>query len=839
MQFGIPAALWLLGLALLPLLALRRRPAARLPVATMQLWASAAAREAAPLARRVRRHWLAMLQAAIVAAIGLAVAQPLWPWRSGVAAVVVDTSLSMSARSGGASRLSLAAARATAWASELPRGTRVRLITTSPSPRQAGEFPARGGELARALAALQATGAGAGLDAALGFARAASPPPRHLLVVTDSAAPPGEIGAEWAAVGTPADNLALVSLTARRVRADAIDADVLAHVWNFGTRPATTTLTLSRDGSVLAGQALTIAPRAGATLTAVLRGGGGVVTGRIDAGADAEDAIAGDNARATDVAPPLAIRVNAGGAGGFLEQALRTRPGVTVVAGPVPDADVVVCAGCAAASLAAPPGAGVLVVPPPGARPAAAAPLSADATAAALRTSPTLDGVEAAAIDGPEPAPGAVVARAGRRPAIVAYETGGRRVVELRLDLTRSPLVLSPAFPILIADALDWLAGRDVEAATDSVTRAESDVSRAPASAATAEAITQRGGAVSAGTVSTADLSPYILLAALALIALEWWWRPGGWRSSRGVATALLAIAVLGLHVPWGEASRAIVFALDTSDSMASRRAGALSAVARGTTAMRRGDRAGLVVFGADATVERPLDTSPLGGASPAARARYRDESRTCHSNGPRGAAGRRQRARGARLGRPRNGRRRASGSAGGTGGWYSGGRRGTAGHGRRRGHARRGHPPHGAARGAARRALRRHRYGGRRAGRYGHGRVRRGGGGPRTAGRRAAAGRRRYGGAAGAFRATGTLRVPGLRRSAGDDRRRGRRRGRRGGGRARRTAPSQHLGRRCAGGGTGRLSRCVGLASRSAAHDERPRAFRRGRARRRGPVAP
>ena len=115
------------------------------------------------------------------------------------------------------------------------------------------------------------------------------------------------------------------------MRADAIDADVLAHVWNYGTRPATTTLTLSRDNTEVARQALTIAPRAGATVTAVLRGGAGVVTGRIDTDAEAEDAIAGDNTRATDVAAPLAIRVDAGGVSGFLEQALRTRPGVTVV----------------------------------------------------------------------------------------------------------------------------------------------------------------------------------------------------------------------------------------------------------------------------------------------------------------------------------------------------------------------------------------------------------------------------------------------------------------------------------------------------------------------------
>ena len=217
-----------------------------------------------------------------------------------------------------------------------------------------------------------------------------------------------------------------------------------------------------------------------------------------------------------------------------------------------------------------------------------------------------------------EPTAGTVVARAGQRPAVLTYTAARHRVVELRLDLARSPLVLTPAFPILIADALDWLAGRDVQAgiaANQPVTRGESDVSVPAASEPTAPARGRR-----ALDASPVDASGYLLAVALILVAVEWRLRPGGWRSARSVAAALLALAILGPRVPWGEAPRAIVFALDTSDSMSARRGDALSALARGTAAMRRGDRAGLVVFGGDATAERPLDTSPLGGATPGAR---------------------------------------------------------------------------------------------------------------------------------------------------------------------------------------------------------------------------
>jgi Mg-chelatase subunit ChlD len=610
----MPVALWLLPLALLPLLALRRRPAQRLPVATLHLWLTAAARDAAPLARRVRRHWLAVLQAAIVAAIAMAVARPLWPSGTGVAAVVIDTSLSMSARSGDTTRLALAVDRAAAWAKELPRGMRVRLIATAPAAHVAGEFSSRGGELERALAALRATGAGAPLGAALAFARDASPPPARILVVTDGAPPAGETSAEWAAVGTPADNLALVSLSARRSRADANGADILAHVWNFGTRQADTTLTLSRDGALLVRRRLSIPPAAGATVTALLGDGGGVVIGRIDA----NDAIDGDNARTTTVAPPLALRVAIEGGAGFLAQALRTRAGVTLVPSAA-EADVVVCTDCTTVSPTTPPRAGVLMAVAAASGQAAAAPLSIDSAANALPGSTALEGVEAIALDGPEPVPGTVVARAGRRPAILAYEDAGRRVVELRLDLVRSPLVLTPAFPILVTDALDWLSRRAPETAA-TFESDESDVSRAVPASASVGAAAAGAEAPRVPEDSVRDLSGLLLVIALGMVGVEWRLKPGGWRPVRGAAAALLALAAFGPRIPWGEAPRAIVFALDTSDSMNARRGDALRRLSRATAGMRAGDRAGLVVFGADATIERRLDDAPLGGAAPVAR---------------------------------------------------------------------------------------------------------------------------------------------------------------------------------------------------------------------------
>ena len=672
MRLLIPAALWLLPLALVPLLALRRRPARRLPVATMHLWTAAAMREAAPLARRVRRQWLAILQAAIAAVIVLAVAGPLWPSRPDVAAVVIDTSLSMSARAGGSTRLALAVARAAAWASALPRGTRVRLITASPEPRLVGEFPTRGGEFEQALAGLRTTDAGAALDAAVDLARSAAAPAERVLVVTDAAVPDGD-ASEWTTVGTPADNVALVSLTARRPHADTLDADVLAQVWNFGAREASIVLTLSHDGTELVRRALTIPPHSGAAVVTTIHDRAGLVTGQLDA----EDAIAGDNARAAVIPPPVAVRVAMTGTNSFLEEALRTRPGVVLVP-PSQPADVVVCVGCAGPeSGGVPTTTGALVVVPPAAARTAAAPLTLESAVAGLETSRGLDGAVAVAIDGPQPPPGSVVARAGTLPAILAYDANGRRVMELRLDLTQSPLVLTPAFPILIADALDWLSGRDLAAAMydagrpivrplprggSGAPRVDGPGNTAVTAAADATRVTvpptttagvyrvRQGPAeevfvvnpatrdesdVSSpgrpallpgdrrsrpSTPSFADLSGFLLAAALALAAIEWRLRPGRWPSPRGAALALAALALLNPRVPWGQASRDVVFALDTSDSMSARRGDALAAMARSTSGMQRGDRVGVLVFGADAAMERPLESSPLAAAAPGTR---------------------------------------------------------------------------------------------------------------------------------------------------------------------------------------------------------------------------
>jgi hypothetical protein len=53
-----------------------------------------------------------------------------------------------------------------------------------------------------------------------------------------------------------------------------------------------------------------------------------------------------------------------------------------------------------------------------------------------------------------------VVVRGNGEPAVIAEETGSRRVVDVRLDVDGGSFPLNPAFPVLVSNAVRWLAAR-------------------------------------------------------------------------------------------------------------------------------------------------------------------------------------------------------------------------------------------------------------------------------------------------------------------------------------------------------------------------------------------
>jgi len=109
----------------------------------------------------------------------------------------------------------------------------------------------------------------------------------------------------------------------------------------------------------------------------------------------------------------------------------------------------------------------------------------------------------------------------------------------------------------------------------------------------------------------------YLILLPLALPALVWMGRPRG-RYGRGRAWAALGVRCLivtlillslaGVRTVHGGDELAVVFLVDVSDSVPqARQAQAWAFVREALASMGPDDRAGVVVFGADALVERPM----------------------------------------------------------------------------------------------------------------------------------------------------------------------------------------------------------------------------------------
>lgn len=454
MRFAHPV--WLASLAFILLLLLARYRRVRLQVANLYLWKDEGAETATPLARRFRRQRLLILQAGVLALIGLALATPLVTSRMKEVAVIVDLSMSMAASQAGGSRLEQARAEIETLLDTLPASASVRLLAATVTPSTIGAFTAGSTELRAAIAALTATDGDSDIGAALQSAFAAAVSPERVYVFTDSA-PPGGLPSTvvWSNAGRPANNLAVTALTTRKA-ADTGSTHVLATVSNFGDTAVQTVLTLTVNERPAGEQALSV-PASGSTrATFSVAEERGIATARLQH----TDALAADNVRMAPLTPPQRTRVRVvteRSQSEFIEKALAANDAVDLVREAGAESDVVVCAGCTEPARGR---EGVLLIPP-SQFDGTPAPLVRSSAEHRIAADLVMDGVLAQPLRALEPAPdgpGVVVARAGDLPAIVAYDLPSRRIVELRVDPAAQPLVLSTAFPILIANAVEWLA---------------------------------------------------------------------------------------------------------------------------------------------------------------------------------------------------------------------------------------------------------------------------------------------------------------------------------------------------------------------------------------------
>lgn len=453
MHLGNPAALWLLALVPLLMLARLRRPAVRRTVAHLPFWRDAARSSAPAPARTLRRDPLLLVQVAIVVAVVVALAAPHVGIPGRHVVLLVDVSMSMGARHDTGTRLERARAEAIALARRLPWGTAVDVIAAGALPQEvASNEDAAAAE--RALEGMAVTSAAADFDAALDRARRMLPD--RIYVFSDVPRPP-EAGdsppVEWTTIARPIENVAVSGVSARRSTSDPRALQVLVTVTNHGSLPVRTDVAVAGADGELWREAVALDGRSSVTLSRAVESSEGTITARLEL----QDDLAADDVRTLAVPPVRSHRVMAPGAGSMIAAALASHPDVELVGADasVPGvAGIFVCDGCSEMDA---PAAGVLAIPRGGTERMAPAPLvmTDEGPFPDLR----LDGELVVPLgDFPVPPNSTIVARAAGVPVILARDEGTRRVVEIRFDPGSSAVSLSPAFPVLIDAALDWLS---------------------------------------------------------------------------------------------------------------------------------------------------------------------------------------------------------------------------------------------------------------------------------------------------------------------------------------------------------------------------------------------
>lgn len=591
-----PSALWLLPLLAVPIFLARRVPERpRRFVSSLDLWTAMNASETNRISRRLRRRdWILLLQVAFLLAVIGALTRPvIRAHRAGVA-VVIDVSASMGAREAAGTRLQLAGAELVSRLRQTAAGLPVRLIAAGSDASDDGNLSTIAA-VQDAMNRLRVQTGAANFADALRVARDVSPD-SPVWVFSDTPAPPAlPAGTQWFRVGGDAENVAITAFAARRESPGSDRTNVLVEVSNYASAPRDAALIVRSD----AGEIWRETIRLGQADTRTVVREYDNLEGRLTATISSQnDALSTDDQRSVDVTSrrPIDVRLQTPG-NFFLERALAANPNVRLVT-EGSDADVVICDGC----VTVPAGNMPVLLVPSGTGGSPARPLTVR-----LHGHPLAQGVDPVsvtpAVDRIASDNADVVLRAGATPVLLAHEAAGRRIVTLNAELRSSSFPLTTAFPVIIANAVEWLvpAAGDGTVSTNVATETESNL----LSPAVPEIEPVRGSAVG---VPPVEIARWLLIGALLVFLAEWRLssatRAGG-RAWRIAVCACIVMAIAGVRLPVGRSHATVMFVLDKSNSLPLRlqRAG-LARINAMTSTMRGSDRLGLVTFGADASLD-------------------------------------------------------------------------------------------------------------------------------------------------------------------------------------------------------------------------------------------
>ena len=516
MNFLTPAFLALAALAvpiiLLYMLRLRRR---EVRVSSSMLWQRLMQdREANAPWQKLRRNLLLILQLLILAALVFALARPYIPVpsvASGSVALLLDASASMNATDlpGGQTRFEAAQERARALVGDLGAGEVMTVIAVGDTPQVLTPPTADRATLREAINRARPTAALADWSAALTLAGAsiAGREEATIVIISDGGLPadlppvPAEV--QYVPVGQAADNLAISALAVRPLDEQP---QLFASVDNYGPEDAEVILSIEVDGVLVAAERLVV-PAGGVATHSVpdLPQEASIIRAELTRPAEstAADYLALDDVATAVYTPPVGGRVLLVSEGNlFLEQVLTAIPTVEAfraAPGSLPQEpfDLVIFDGWLPGEL---PDTNLLIIDPPQSTDLfTVGGMFEDTRLRRQADDPILSFVdfsdvairEARVVETSGWAQPLAEAEGG--PLLLAGTTGGRRVAVLTFDLHASDLPLQIAFPILMANLLEWYAPALPFEAPGALQPGEPVVIR-PQAATTAYAVTYPDG---------------------------------------------------------------------------------------------------------------------------------------------------------------------------------------------------------------------------------------------------------------------------------------------------------------------------------------------------------
>lgn len=519
MRFLSAGALWwlMLGAVIIffYLLKLKRK---RRVVPSVFLWQRAMEEiEANAPFRKLRRNLLLLLQLLALAALVFALARPLVTTRAlaaGSSIIVIDSTASMSARDeDGNTRLSRARDLAREMVGSLGGDDRAAIIESSSRVTVRSALTSDRATLRSAIDEIRETDAPGSLADALLLAEQLAKAERDagIVVISDgggqssfgdsSPSPFGaadKLSAARAAalrlvrVGNRADNVGLIALNSRPNPATGRQ-EMFASVANFGNQPKDVNLELRVEGQLADARQLTVAAgdRAALVFDALPQRGG-----LVEVKLAIDDDLAADNLAYAVLPDSRRLRVAVAGDNPFLLQALAVNPAIDarkLISGsaPLADFDCVITDGDVAAEILSSEKPLLAINPQDAAGYWQAAGQVENPAVTSFDRSHPVNGylsyadlhVEAMTKreTGNWLRP---VAQSGTDALIVAGEKGGRRVVMLGFDLAKSDLPLKIEFPILLANSIAWLTGREAVAEERAVRAGQPVLLRAQAAEA-------------------------------------------------------------------------------------------------------------------------------------------------------------------------------------------------------------------------------------------------------------------------------------------------------------------------------------------------------------------